>query len=127
MHKKHVSFSKRVFTGMGLGILLGVLIQTLYGADSDITMSTLDWYSIVGSGYVQLLMLIVVPLVMVSIIRSIINLNKTEQLGKMAAWVIGTLITTTLIAAIIGIGSALLFDRMLTRLQLVRNRLNVAR
>ncbi|ULG71905.1 L-cystine transporter [Macrococcus brunensis] len=110
MHKKHVSFSKRVFTGMGLGILLGVLIQTLYGADSDITMSTLDWYSIVGSGYVQLLMLIVVPLVMVSIIRSIINLNKTEQLGKMAAWVIGTLITTTLIAAIIGIGSALLFD-----------------
>ncbi|GGB03640.1 L-cystine transporter [Macrococcus hajekii] len=110
MQKKHVSFSKRVFTGMTLGIILGILLQVLYGSDSDITMGTLDWYSIVGSGYVQLLMLIVVPLVMVSIIRSIINLNTADQLGKMASWVIGTLITTTLIAALIGIGSALLFD-----------------
>ncbi|MFC6293195.1 L-cystine transporter [Macrococcus epidermidis] len=110
MNKKHISFSKRVFTGMILGILLGVGLQFAYGTDSKVTLGTLDWYSIVGSGYVQLLMLIVVPLVMVSIIRSIINLNTTDQLGKMASWVIGILITTTLIAATIGIASALLFD-----------------
>ncbi|WP_414045056.1 L-cystine transporter [Macrococcus equi] len=110
MNRKHVSFSKRVFTGMILGILLGIGIQFAYGTDSKITLGTLDWYSIIGSGYVQLLMLIVVPLVMVSIIRSIINLNTTEKLGKMAGLVIGILITTTLIAATIGIASALLFD-----------------
>lgn len=110
MNRKHISFSKRVFTGMILGILLGIAIQLIYGTDSKVTLGTLDWYSIIGSGYVQLLMLIVVPLVMVSIIRSIINLNTTDQLGKMAGWVIGILITTTLIAATVGIASALLFD-----------------
>lgn len=110
MQKKYVSFSKRVFTAMGIGIVWGAVLQAIYGAESAILTSTLDWYRIVGSGYVRLLMLIVVPLVMVSIIRAIINLEKTAQLGKMAGWVIGILIGTTLIAAVIGITSALVFD-----------------
>lgn len=110
MQNKHVSFAKRVFTGMGLGIVLGIILQAAYGEGSDILSGTLDWYSIVGSGYVRFLMLIVVPLVMVSIIRAIINLNQTNHLGKMTAWIIGVLISTTLIAAAVGIGSSLLFD-----------------
>ncbi|WP_085993981.1 L-cystine transporter [Oceanobacillus senegalensis] len=110
MQKKHVSFSKRVFTGMGLGIVLGFLLQTVYGTGSDVIAATTDWYNIVGRGYVNLLMVIVVPLVMVSIIRAIINLEKTKELGKMAGWIIGSLVITAMIAAVVGIGSALLFD-----------------
>lgn len=110
MQKKHVSFSKRVFTGMGLGILLGVILQAIYGVGSEVLAATTDWYNIVGRGYVRLLMVIVVPLVMVSIIRAIINLEKTKELGKMAGWIIGILISTAMIAAVVGIGSALLFD-----------------
>lgn len=110
MQKKHVSFSKRVFTGMGIGILLGVIFQAVYGTGSDIIAKTMDWYAIVGRGYVRLLMVIVVPLIMVSIIRAIINLEKTKELGKMAGWIIGTLIITTMVAAFVGIGSAWLFD-----------------
>lgn len=110
MQRKHVSFSKRVFAGMGLGIVLGAILQVTYGSESPVLTGTLDWYSIVGSGYVRLLMVIVVPLVMVSIIRAIINLEKTKELGKMAGWIIGILISTTAVAAVIGIGSALVFD-----------------
>lgn len=110
MQKKHISFGKRVLTAMGAGIVLGAILQGIYGVGSDILAGTLDWYSIVGSGYVRLLMLIVVPLVMVSIIRAIINLEKTKELGKMAGWVIGILIGTTMIAAVVGIASAFLFD-----------------
>jgi len=110
MQKKHLSFSKRVFTGLGLGIALGAILQAIYGVDSEILTGTTDWYNIVGSGYIQLLMMIVIPLVMVSIIQSIINLEKTAQLGKIAAWIIGILITTTMIAALIGVGSASLFN-----------------
>ncbi|GAA0315204.1 L-cystine uptake protein TcyP [Oceanobacillus oncorhynchi subsp. incaldanensis] len=110
MQKKHVSFAKRVFTGMGIGIVLGALFQVIYGEGSDVLTSTLDWYDIVGSGYIRFLMLIVVPLVMVSIIRAIINLNETKQLGKMAAWVIGVLISTTLVAATLGVVTSLVFD-----------------
>ncbi|RKQ31517.1 L-cystine transporter [Oceanobacillus halophilus] len=110
MQKKHVSFSKRVFTGMGLGIVLGVVLQAIYGNGSEILTATTEWYTIVGSGYVRLLMVIVVPLVMVSIIRAIINLEKTKDLGKMAGWIIGILISTAMVAALVGIGSSLLFD-----------------
>lgn len=117
MQKKHVSFAKRVFTAMGIGIVLGAILQAIYGAESQVLTGTLDWYSIVGSGYVRLLMLIVVPLVMVSIIRAIINLEKTKQLGKMAGWVIGILIGTTMIAAVVGISSALLFDLSADQIQ----------
>lgn len=110
MQRRHVSFSKRVFAGLGIGIVLGAILQAAYGADSKILAETTEWYNIVGRGYIRLLMMIVVPLVMVSIIQSIINLKKTSELGKMSAWIIGILISTTMVAALIGIGSALAFN-----------------
>ncbi len=58
----------------------------------------------------QLLMMIVVPLVMVSIIQSIINLEKSSDLGKMSGWIIGFLVSTAMVAALVGIGSAAVFD-----------------
>jgi uncharacterized protein len=110
MQRKHVSFSKRVFTGLGLGVLLGAALQWIYGSGSEIVATTTDWFNIVGRGYINFLMMIVVPLVMVSIIQAITNLEKTAQLGKMAGWIIGILITTTMVAALIGVGAAAIFD-----------------
>src|SRR5699024_10823296 len=110
MQKKHFSFTKRVFTGLGLGIILGAVLQAIYGAESEVLTATTDWYGIVGSGYIKLLMMIVIPLVMVSIIQSIINLEKTSQLGKMSGWIIGILIATTMVAALIGISTASVFN-----------------
>jgi uncharacterized protein len=110
MQQKHVSFSKRVFAGLGFGVALGVYLQIAFGASSEIVSQTSDWYSIVGSGYVRLLMMIVIPLVMVSIIQSIINLEKTSELGKMSGWIIGILVSTAMVAAIVGVGSSLIFD-----------------
>ncbi|GAA0306701.1 hypothetical protein GGQ92_001838 [Gracilibacillus halotolerans] len=110
MQRKHFSFSKRVFVGLGLGILLGALLQIIYSVDSQIVTNTTDWYNIVGRGYIRLLMVIVIPLVMVSIIQSIINLEKSTDLGKMSAWIIGILIVTTMIAAGIGVASASIFN-----------------
>ncbi|MEH7455007.1 L-cystine transporter, partial [Gottfriedia acidiceleris] len=33
MQKKHVSFSKRVFTGLGLGLIFGYIIHLIYGTE----------------------------------------------------------------------------------------------
>ncbi|WP_026571615.1 MULTISPECIES: L-cystine transporter [Sediminibacillus] len=110
MQRKHVSFTKRVFTGLGMGIVLGAILQWVYGSGSEVLATTADWYSIVGRGYVNFLMMIVIPLVLVSIIQSIINLDKSAELGKMSAWIIGILITTTMVAALVGIASATIFD-----------------
>lgn len=109
MQKKHVSFSKRVFSGLGLGIVLGIVIHLLYGTASDVTTKTIDWFSIVGSGYVKLLQMIVMPLVFISIVGAFTKVQLSKNLGKISFLGIGILLVTTGIAAAIGIGSALGF------------------
>lgn len=110
MQKKHVSFTKRVFTGLILGIVLGAYLQVAFGPESSVTVTTTDWYSIAGKGYVNLLMMIVMPLVLVSIIQSITNLKNSADFGKMSAWIIGILVATAMIAAAVGIASASIFQ-----------------
>jgi uncharacterized protein len=109
MQKKHVSFSKRVFTALGLGLIFGYIIHLIYGTTSEITTSTIDWFSIVGSGYVKLLQMIVMPLVFISIVGAFTKLKLTKNIGKISFLVIGILLATTAISAAIGIGSALGF------------------
>jgi uncharacterized protein len=109
MQKKHVSFSKRVFTGLGLGIIFGFIIHQIYGTTSEVTTGTIDWFNIVGSGYVKLLQMVVMPLVFVSIVGAFTKLKLTKNIGKISFLVIGLLLGTTAISAAIGIGSALGF------------------
>lgn len=110
MQKKHVSFSKRVFTALGMGILLGLVIHIIYGTDSTVTKNSIEWFNIVGNGYVSLLRMIVMPLVFISIVAAFTKLKFTNNLGKISALVIGILLGTTAIAAGIGIASALGFN-----------------
>ncbi|SNZ10261.1 hypothetical protein SAMN05421503_1647 [Terribacillus aidingensis] len=110
MQKKHVSFSKRVLTGLGLGIVFGVALQLIYQPASDTITQTNDWFGIVGSGYVKLLQMIVMPLVFISIVAAFTRLKKSANLGKISGLVIGTLLLTTAIAAAIGIASTVGFD-----------------
>ncbi|QXE03400.1 L-cystine transporter [Terribacillus sp. DMT04] len=110
MQKKHVSFSKRVLTGLGLGIVFGVALQLIYQPASDTITQTNDWFGIVGSGYVKLLQMIVMPLVFISIVAAFTRLKKSANLGKISGLVIGTLLLTTAIAAAIGVASAVGFD-----------------
>lgn len=110
MQKKHVSFSKRVFTGLGLGIVFGVILQLIYEPGTETITATSDWFSLIGSGYVKLLQMIVMPLVLVSIISAFTRLQKSANLGKISGLVIGTLLITTAISAAIGIAAATGFD-----------------
>lgn len=110
MQKKYVSFSKRVFTALGLGLVFGIAINIIYGIDSAITTGTIDWFNIVGTGYVKLLQMIVMPLVFISIVGAFTKLKITKNLGKISFLVIAILLGTTAISAAIGIGSALTFD-----------------
>ncbi|WP_245840291.1 L-cystine transporter [Terribacillus saccharophilus] len=110
MQKKHISFSKRVLTGLGLGIVYGVILQLVYDSASETIVMTNDWFGLVGSGYVKLLQMIVMPLVFISIVAAFTRLEKSSNLGKISGLVIGTLMVTTAIAAAIGIAAAAGFD-----------------
>nr|WP_245609706.1 L-cystine transporter [Terribacillus goriensis] len=110
MQKNHISFSKRVLTGLGLGIVYGVILQLVYDPASETIVMTNDWFGLVGSGYVKLLQMIVMPLVFISIVAAFTRLEKSSNLGKISGLVIGTLMVTTAIAAAIGIAAAAGFD-----------------
>jgi uncharacterized protein len=109
MQARHVSFTKRVFAGLGLGILAGAAMQSLYGAASPVIAQTNAYLDIAGEGYVRLLQMIIMPLIMVSIIQAILKLRDASSLGKISALTIGTLMVTTAIAACVGILMAKLF------------------
>jgi L-cystine uptake protein TcyP (sodium:dicarboxylate symporter family) len=121
----HKSFSVRVFTGLGLGIALGAALHLFYGADSPVIEATNAYLSIVGSGYVKLLQMIIMPLIMVSIIAAILKLKDASSLGKISALTIGILMLTTMVAAAIGILMAKLFG--LTAVGLTASAAEVAR
>ncbi|WP_373319368.1 L-cystine transporter [Staphylococcus americanisciuri] len=109
MKKKHVKFSTRVFTALGLGIVLGVIVQLIYSSDSKITTQTTEWIGIIGNGYVSLLQMIVIPLVFVSIVAAFTKIDLGEKFAKMGSYIFMFLIGTVAIAAIVGIAYAMLF------------------
>lgn len=110
MQKKHVSFSKRVFTALGLGIIFGFALQWVYGPTHEVTRMTADWFSIVGSGYIKFLQMIVMPLVFVSIVAAFTRLKLTSNIGKISSLIIGILLVTTAVAAAIGIFTTTSFN-----------------
>ncbi|GIP50712.1 L-cystine uptake protein TcyP [compost metagenome] len=110
MQKKHVSFTKRVFTGLGLGLVFGIILQLSYGAGSEVIAKSTDWFNLAGRGYVGLLQMVVIPLIMVSIISAIMNLKGKQNLGKMSGLIIAVLLITTAIAASVSIVTSLSFD-----------------
>ncbi|GAA0371614.1 L-cystine transporter [Alkalibacterium iburiense] len=110
MQKKYVAFSKRVFAGLGAGVVFGAVIQLLFGADGAVTQTSIDWISIVGTGYIRFLQMLIMPLVFVSIVRAFTKIEGTTNLGKISSTVLTTLLGTTAIAALVGIVSVMVFN-----------------
>lgn len=103
MQKRHLSFSKRVFTGLGLGILFGFALQFFYGSSSEVVSKSTDWFYLIGGGYVKFLQMVVMPLVFISILSAFTKLTLTNNIGKISALILGILVGTTAIAATVGI------------------------
>lgn len=119
LQKKYIKFAKRVFIALGAGTLLGICLQWWYGAANSITTDTLEWISIVGDGYVRLLQMIVMPLIMISILSAIVNLKEGgRDLGRMSGLVIFVLISTAVVAALIGVFTANIFGLSAEGLQM---------
>ena len=107
LQKKRVNFSTRMFIALGLAIGLGVALQLIAGLPADpSTITWLDetrtWYSLFGSGFTKLLQMLVIPIVFISIVRVVMNLEG-QNLGKMTGRTIAWMLGTTAVAAVVGI------------------------
>lgn len=111
--RKNVKFTTRVFLGLLLGILFGVIIQQLLNHNIIIKEqldSFTEWLNLVGSGYTNLLRLIVQPLIFISIISTVVNLDNSKNITKIASFIIFILILSAMVSAGIGIFSAKIFN-----------------
>lgn len=108
LEKAGVNFSKRMLLSTVVGLLLGVIIQFSAGfpdstADVKWVGEVTKWYGLVGGGFMDLLKMLVVPLVFLSMLRVIINMNEKQSLGKLTSRSIFVLLGTTAIASIVAI------------------------
>ncbi|MHA6311096.1 MULTISPECIES: L-cystine transporter [Pantoea] len=97
------SLSKKVLTGLVIGVLFGLVLQLIYGENSAVVKTSISWFNIVGNGYVQLLQMVVMPLVFVSILSAVARLHNASSLGKISVLTIGVLLFTTAISALVGV------------------------
>lgn len=99
-----------IFMGLGLGILIQALAQFPKDPTSITWINEVSiWYGLFGNGFMDLLKMIVMPLVLVSIIRVIMNM-KEDNLGKLTFRSVAMFFATTAIAAIIAVIVANIFD-----------------
>ena len=106
---KASTLSRQVLLGLVFGSAFGLIIHMFYGEGNPIISETLAWVNVVGSGYVGLLKMVIMPLVLVSMIAAVVRLENSGSLGKISALTIGILLFTTMIAALIGIAVTQIF------------------
>ncbi|MCH8071814.1 MAG: L-cystine transporter [Proteobacteria bacterium] len=103
------SLAQQILAGLGAGMLFGFALQFAYSGNPDIISGTLEWTNVIGSSYVNLLRMIIMPLVLVMMIAAVVRMREVAALGRIGGLVIGILIGTTMIAALVGISMANIF------------------
>ena len=103
------SLSRQVLLGLIAGIAFGFAMQFVYAGNPDVMSGTLEWTNVVGTTYINLLKMIVMPLVLVMMIAAVVRMREVAALGKIGGMVIAILIGTTMVAALVGILMANVF------------------
>lgn len=110
-----MDFSLVVLIGMGLGCILGILMQYMAGFPNDpmkITFikETTNWLQLFGNGYIDLIKMIVVPLVIVSITHVIVNMKSEQKMSRLVKKTILVTMSMVAVASIVGIAFGIFFN-----------------
>ncbi|MEG0005696.1 MAG: dicarboxylate/amino acid:cation symporter [Clostridium sp.] len=100
---KKMSFSARIFTGLILGVVLGLVINTFHF--DGFLRSVI---SPIGAIFLNLMKMVIVPLILATLINSITGVGDMNRLGFLGRKALTYYIGSTLIAASIAITLAML-------------------
>jgi uncharacterized protein len=103
------TLSRRILGGLVVGVVFGLALQFVYAGAPAVIAQTLTWTDVIGSAYVNLLRMIIMPLVLVMMVAAVVRMGDVAALGRIGGWIVGILIGTTVIAALVGIGVTNLF------------------
>ncbi|WP_336276385.1 L-cystine transporter [Bartonella sp. CB178] len=97
------SLSLRVMLSLILGLGFGSVLQVVYRENGITLLNSVEWFNIVGDGYVSLLKMLVMPLILTSIVSAVAHLHSVYDIGKISVSSISILLLTTAISALIGV------------------------
>lgn len=110
---KKVSFSKRMIIALIIGLVLGIgfdAVSSKNGIYIDHARGEISvWYGLIGSGFLKLVQLLAVPVVFLSIIKVVVDVQG-DRIKSLTTRTFITLLSTTAISAIVGILVVKLFN-----------------
>ena len=107
--KPRLTLGRQILLGLLLGAGYGLALQFLYGSADAAVKETLTWTNVVASGYISLLKMVIMPLVLVMMIAAVVRMREVADLGRIGGNVVGILVGTTAVAALVGIFVSNLF------------------
>jgi L-cystine uptake protein TcyP (sodium:dicarboxylate symporter family) len=107
--KPRLTLGRQILLGLLLGAGYGLALQFLYGSGDAAVKETLTWTNVVATGYISLLKMVIMPLVLVMMIAAVVRMREVADLGRIGGSVVGILVGTTAVAALVGIFVSNLF------------------
>ena len=101
--KPRLTLGRQILLGLLLGAGYGLALQFLYGSGDAAVKETLTWTNVVALGYISLLKMVIMPLVLVMMIAAVVRMREVADLGRIGGSVVGILVGTTAVAALVGI------------------------
>lgn len=103
MQGKKLSLIAKISIGFALGLILGFVIGPMAGENAFITEVLLPLLDMLGSIFLALLKMLIVPLVFSSIIMGSSSIGDPKVLGRIGVKTVFLYISTTVVAIIIGL------------------------
>lgn len=105
----HKKLSNRILFGMGLGLVVGILINLFIAELAWVQTFIIDGlFAVVGEIFVRFLSMLVVPLVFVSLITGVSSLSDPSKLGRVGGKAIALYMLTTGIAISLALAAAVI-------------------
>ena len=109
--RRGMQLHTRILLALVIGAALGILANTTLGGDHELV----EWVNTylagpIGQIFLRLLFMIVIPLVFASIALGVAGLGDLRKVGRVGGKAMGYFLTTTFIAAFLGLAMVVLID-----------------
>lgn len=106
---KKLSLNAQILLGTGSGVALGLWFAML-GQESSVTQNSLYVAKLIGTLFIDLLRMVMIPLVFTSIVVGVANLRLHQQMNRVWQGTLVFFASTMALAVLLGLTAANLFQ-----------------
>jgi Na+/H+-dicarboxylate symporter len=103
-----ISLNTQIFSGAAIGVLIGMAISPL-AQDSEMRLQSLYALGLVGSVFIDLLKMVLIPLVFTSIVVGVANLQAHNQVHRVWASTLGFFVLSMALAILLALAASNIF------------------